>query len=484
MKNDHKNNIIRLPAIEDIMVNKYIPYIDNKDRYLNFIGSRGSGKSVAVAQILIIRLLSHNFFRGVGIRKFDKDIKESIFRTMLDVLEDWGITHLFDIKMSPLKISCLASGNYMIFRGLNDPSSLKSLREVTCAFFEEETCDTLEDFTTIDLSIRTRKADWIQIIHALNPTLEGADQHWFYKHFGYADGLGMEFTKKITGLIDNREVEYSITSCHSTYKDNPFLPDVYKLKLENEKDEYSYAVNTLGIWSHKQIDGRFFKSFDITKNADMFEYTSELPLYLGIDFNSLPYCALVLYQLRGKKLYQVDEICVNDKKESSLMVALKAFVNKYKHHYLTVYIVGDATGRKDDAAHEKGFNNYSIVQEQLKSFRLEMMVPSKNPSVVARGEFVNKVFAEGYKGVEFWINKKCKQTINDFLYLRADYDGTIKKEIIKDKETGKSYEKFGHCSDSSTYILLQVFASQFAEWKSGGASFKPLMGGYSNPQAW
>lgn len=458
---------IKLPPLNKLMIPKYIPYINCRDRYLNFIGSRGSGKSVAAAQIIIIRMLTNSFFKGVGIRKVDKDIKESIFKTLVDVIEEWKLNDLFTIRISPLKITCKPTGNYMIFRGLNNPTSLKSLREVSFCFFEEECCETLEDFNTIDLSFRTKRADFIQILHCLNPTLEGnPEDHWFYKFFKYGESDSMTFTKTIEGVIKDQLVKFNITSLHSSYLDNPYLPDVYKLKLEKETDEYSYAVNTLGIWARKTVEGRFYKSFSIIKNVGEFNYNRDKPIYLGIDFNSLPYSAISLFQIEGKRLYQIDEICVNDPKESSLRVALREFVKRYKGHYLNVYVIGDATGNKDDAAHEKGYNNYTIVDHELKDFKVVMDVPSKNPPVIARGEFTNEIFSRGYNGIEFIINKKCNNTINDFLYVKMDHDSTIKKEMVKNKETGQTYEKWGHLSDCCTYILTRKFSDDFESFKN------------------
>lgn len=480
-----KEKVIKLPPLSELMLPAYIPYLTNKDRYLNFIGSRGSGKSVAAAQIIVLRMLTHKFFRGVGIRKVYGNIQDSVYQTIRDVIDTWGLTNLFEFKVSPFKITCKHNGNNMIFRGLDKPEALKSLREITFVFFEEECCDTLEDFNTIDLSVRTPQADFIQILHCINPILEGTlTEHWFYNFFRYNETNEMSFSKRIEGQVDNRSVYYNITSFHTTYKENKFLPDQYKLKLETETDEWSYTVNTLGLWAQKTVSDRFYKSFNVKKNVGNFTYDRDKPIYLGIDFNVYPYSAIVLYQIEGKKLYQIDEICINDEKESSIIVALRGFRRKYKDHYLLVYIIGDATGKKNDSAHEKGFNNYSIVQKELEMFKWEMMVPTANPSVIARGQFTNEIFANNYSGIEFCINEKCKNTINDFLYLKADYDGTIKKEIVKNKDNGKTYEKYGHCSDSATYILCQVFANIFSKWKNGGKAFKPIMGDNKNKYSW
>jgi PBSX family phage terminase large subunit len=348
--------------IEEQVLKPYQKLINDKSRYVCLLGSRGSGKSLAASQIIVLRMLMHKFFRGVGIRKVYNTIEDSIFSTLLDVIEMWELNSFFEIKKSPFKITCNLTGNTFIFRGLDEPRKLKSLREASFVFFEEEVTDTYEEFQTIDLSIRTKQADFIQIMFAMNPVLEGVpSEHWFYKFMQYDKNTKLTFTDTISGMVKDRDVKYDIKSIHTTYKDNPFLPDEYVLKLENEKDPYLYAVNTLGIWCQKQIDDRFYKSFSMEYNLCDDEYDKQKDLYISCDFNLYPFSAIAVFQKNGKRLYQIDEICVNDEKESSIKVAAREFAKRYKGHFLNVYLCGDATGKKEDAGKEKGYNYYTII---------------------------------------------------------------------------------------------------------------------------
>ena len=485
-KAEKKKLTIHMPKLTTWWNEKYIPIIQNRDRYIIMIGGRGSGKSFAVANMIILRLMTHKFFLGIGIRNAENDLRDSCYKELITAIERMKVSEYFDCTVSPMVIKCKITGNYMIFRGLDDPEKMKSLTDVTFAWYEENVPDTLEQFLTVENSIRTHKADWIQSVISINPTLDGEPtEHWFYKHFNFGEHSGMNFRDEITGEIDGESVTLATTCIGSNYKDNKFLTPEYKLSLESIKDIYTYTVDTLGHFAMRKIEDRLYSSFDTVKNVGEFKYDREKPLYMGMDFNLYPYSAISLWQMDGKKLYQVDEICVNHTEMSSVEAALKEFKKRYKKHYLRITVVGDATGHKDDASKEKGYNNYTIIEDELKGFDILLDVPKTNPSVLARVGFTNKIFLDGnYRGIEFWINKNCTNTKNDFYYTRANQDGTMMKEMAKDKTIKKTYEKYGHLSDASTYLLNRIFYDDFLYWKNGGADLNMTVGRIAPKGEW
>ena len=48
---------------DEILNNRFVPLVDNTDRYLICYGGRGSSKSVFAAKKLIYRCLSEDYFR-------------------------------------------------------------------------------------------------------------------------------------------------------------------------------------------------------------------------------------------------------------------------------------------------------------------------------------------------------------------------------------------------------------------------------------
>ena len=167
----------------DLLVNKrFIPLIENKDRYVIMYGGRGSSKSNFEAKKLIHRCLSEPYFRHILIRNTYATIKDSSYQTIKDIIYELGLQSLFEFKLQPLEIHCV-NGNCFYARGCDDTQKLKSIKDPTGAWYEED-IPTEEDFITITTSIRTEKAKYLQETFTINPEVEGNFQeHWFYKRF-------------------------------------------------------------------------------------------------------------------------------------------------------------------------------------------------------------------------------------------------------------------------------------------------------------
>ena len=96
-------------------------------------GGRGSGKSSDITHI-IVQILMRYPVNAVGIRKVDNTIEASIFEQMKWAINEQGVAHLFKINKSPMKITYIPRGNYMIFRGAQDPARIKSLKSANFPF--------------------------------------------------------------------------------------------------------------------------------------------------------------------------------------------------------------------------------------------------------------------------------------------------------------------------------------------------------------
>jgi phage terminase large subunit len=98
------------------------------------------------------------------------------------------------------------------------------------------------------------------------------------------------------------------------------------------------------------------------------------------------------------------------------------------------------------------------------------------PAVAMRGNFINAVFQHNEQGLTFLIGENCGKSINDYMYLKEDSDGTKAKIKKRDKETGVTAEEYGHTSDANDYLICYAFQSEYTSYQKGGKSVKVTTG--------
>lgn len=451
-----------------IVNDAFIPFIENKDRYLIFYGGRGSSKSNFAAKKLIYRCLTEDYFRCILVRNTYAAIKDSSYQTIKDIIYELGLGELFEFKLQPLEIHC-KNGNSFIARGCDDTQKIKSVKDPSAIWWEED-IPLESDFITVTTSVRTTKAPYLQEIFSINPEVEGDyKDHWFYKRF-FGDKVEKSFSSVTPMKIDeNTTVNLTYTVHHSWYKDNKWLPPEFIAFLMDlkVKNPYYYTIYCLGYWGNKQTGGLFYKHFDRAKSTDSkVAYNPDIALHLTFDFNVNPYMSASLWQVVGKVAYCIDEFAMVSPDNNTAGVC-KEFTRRYLSHNAGLFIYGDPSGKNEDTRSEKGHNDYTVIRKDLIQFNPVSRVDSKHPPVVTRGNFINNIFQDGFEGVNIIISEKCKHFINDLLFLKEASDGTKFKEKTKDKESGITYEKYGHFTDGFDYFICKCFNTEFLMYQNG-----------------
>lgn len=209
----------------------FLPLLEEEEyRYLVLYGGAGSGKSVFAAQRFITRLLKKPLCNLLVVRAVAATHKDSTYALFRQVISKWGLDRLFKCADSDLRITC-QNGNSVIFKGLDDPEKLKSVTfkkgELTDVWVEEASEILEADFNQLDVRLRG-KGSHKQIVLTFNPV---SALHWLKKRF-----------------FDSKEPRAAVLK--TTYRDNRFLDDDYKVTLESyrETDPYYYSVYCLGEW--------------------------------------------------------------------------------------------------------------------------------------------------------------------------------------------------------------------------------------------
>ena len=240
----------------------FVPAFRDKSRYQVLYGGAGSGKSHIVARKILYRLLQesdvkHNF---LIIRKVDKTIKKSVWTLILNIIKKWGIYEDFTINQTDRTLIYNSTGSQIMFSGLDDQEKLKSIEGVTSIWCEEATELKRDDFDQLDLRLRGNHGCLKQIILTFNPVSE---HHWVKKTF-FDDPIDGVFTLK------------------TTYLDNNFIDDQYKLVMENKRktNPRFYSIYALGNWGTSE--GLVFTN--VTDRFIPYDEIEHLPIVQGLDF--------------------------------------------------------------------------------------------------------------------------------------------------------------------------------------------------------
>ena len=292
---------------------------ESNKRYIVMKGSAGSGKSVDTAANYIIRLMNDKGRNLVCIRKSDitnrdstfAELSGAIYRMFGDKAEQY-----WKINMSPLKITCKANGNEIIFRGMNDEKQREKLKSITFqkgkltdVWCEEATELTQADFEIIDDRLRgiLPAGLFYQIRLTFNPVNKN---HWI---------------KKVFFDIPDPDV----LCHHSTYLMNHFCDDAYKRRMERRKivDPEGYRIYGLGEWG--EIGGLILKNWEVKEiSQDLDDYDG---ISIGQDFGFNHANAILLLGWKDGDVYILKEVYVFEKDTTEIIpIAENADIPKNK----------------------------------------------------------------------------------------------------------------------------------------------------------
>lgn len=288
-------------------------------RYIVMKGSAGSGKSVDTAQNYILRLMMDMGRNLVCIRKSDITNRDSTFAELTGAIyRIFGdkADRYWAINMSPLKLTCRANGNQIIFRGMNDDKQREKLKSITFqrgkltdVWCEEATELTQADFEIIDDRLRGQLPDgqFYQIRMTFNPVNKN---HWIKKVF--------------FDIPDSNVITH-----HSTYLDNRFIDEAYKARMERRKivDPEGYQIYGRGEWG--EIGGLILHNWevkDISQSLDDYDGVS-----IGQDFGFNHANAILLLGWKDGNIYILKEVYVFEKDTTEIIpLADKAEIPRNK----------------------------------------------------------------------------------------------------------------------------------------------------------
>ncbi len=405
----------------NVKVNEaYEPYIGSyKNRIEVYYGGAGSGKSVFVAQKLILKALKGRR-KILVVRKVQRTLRESCFSLIKSMLSDMGILSRCKVNETNFTIN-MPNGSTFIFTGIDDPEKIKSITFLTDIWIEEATELDLNDYTQLNLRLR-EQAPNLQIFLSFNPISKA---NWCYINF----------------FASNKDNAFIL---HTTYKDNRFLPDSYIEALNNMKEvNYAYyCIYALGKFA--SLDKRVYTNvefidFDIDELINEKRFTT----ISGLDFgfvNDTTAFIVALADTTAKELYVIDEYgdtgLVNE--EIANIIIAKGYGKNT--------IIADSAEKK------------SI--EEIKRAGVRKIKPCE------KGQDSINYGVQKLQGYKIYVHvKKCPKTKTEF----ENY--TWQKDKKTNEYINKPIDSFNHFMDALRYAI------QIVDKRKGmGALDKTLFG--------
>ncbi|HEP1912598.1 TPA: PBSX family phage terminase large subunit [Streptococcus pyogenes] len=374
-------------------------------------GSRGSKKSKTTALNFIVRLLKYPWANLLVIRRYSNTNKQSTYTDFKWACNQLKVTHLFKFNESLPEITVKATGQKILFRGLDDELKITSITvdvgALCWAWFEEAyQIETEDKFSTVVESIRGSldAPDFFkQITVTFNPWSE---RHWLKRVF-----------------FDEETKRADTFSGTTTFRVNEWLDDVDKRRYEdlyktNPRRARIVCDGEWGVAEGLVFDNFEVVDFDVEKTI---QRVKEISAGMDFGFTQDPTTLIcVAVDLANKELWLYNE---HYQKAMLTDHIVKMIRDKNLHRS---YIAGDSAEKR-------------LIAE-IKSKGVSGIVPS----IKGKGSIMQGIqFMQGFK---IYIHPSCEHTIEEFntYTFKQDKEGNWLNEPI---------DKNNHVIDAIRYAL-------------------------------
>ena len=364
-------------------------------------GGASSGKSHGVVQKVIIKALQGWSLprKILFLRKVGTTVNDSIFADVQSVLNDFNILQYCKVNKSNYRIE-LPNGALFLFKGMDDPEKIKSIKGISDVVMEEASEFNLDDYTQLTLRVREKAHKDKQIYLMFNPVSKA---NWTFQYF---------FIKK-----PNNTAVYQ-----TTYRDNRFIDDIVKENIEElaNRNESYYKIYALGEFA--TLDKLVFPKYE--KRLLDKDTLRHLPAFFGLDFGFVNDASAFIHlkiDEPSKTIYFVEEYVRKGMLNDEIANVIKTL------GYSKELIVADSAEQKSVA--------------ELRKHGIERIIGAKKPA----GSILQGIqFMQQYKLV---VDERCVKLIEEF----ENYTWQ------KDKKTGeyinKPSDSYNHVIDASRYAL-------------------------------
>lgn len=379
-------------------------------------GGASSGKSHGVFQKMVIKALKNwkKPRKILVLRKVGATVRDSVFADVQATLSYFGILNMCKINMSAFRIE-LPNGAEFIFKGMDNPEKIKSIKDISDVVMEEASEFTLDDYTQLTLRLRDKAHKQKQIYLMFNPVSKA---NWVYNAF---------FVKK-----PKNTVVYQ-----TTYKDNRFLDALTRENIEElaNRNEAYYKIYALGEFAtlDKLVFPKYTKA--LLNKDDLRQITS----YFGLDYGFINDPSAFMHVKIDddrKRLYVVEEY------------VKKGLTNDKIAESITALGYAKEPIRADSA--EKKSN------QELRNLGIGRVIDVKKGagSVMQGIQYLLQY--------EWIVDERCVKTIEEL----ENY--TWKKDKATNEYINEPVDSYNHCLDAIRYAIQdKITKSKIKTFKGG-----------------
>ena len=367
-------------------------------------GGASSGKSHGVFQKIVLKALKNwdKPRKILILRKVGYTVRDSVFADVQAALSYFGVLALCKVNMSASRIE-LPNGAELIFKGMDNPEKIKSIKGISDVVMEEASEFTLDDYTQLTLRLRDKAHKQKQIYLMFNPVSKA---NWVYNAF---------FVKN-----PKNTVVYQ-----TTYKDNRFLDDLTKENIEElaNRNEAYYKIYALGEFA--TLDKLVFPKYE--KRLLNKDELKQLPSFFGLDFgftNDPTAFMHVKIDRENKRLYILEEYVKKGLLNNQIAEAITSL------GYSKEVIMADSAEQK------------SIAELQTLGLRRAIPVDKGEGSVLQGIQFLQQF--------DIIVDERCVKTIEEL----ENY--TWQKDKHTNEYINKPCDSYNHCIDAIRYALQNL----------------------------
>lgn len=379
-------------------------------------GGASSGKSHGVFQKIVIKALKDwkKPRKILVLRKVGATVRDSVFADVQATLSYFGILNMCKINMSAFRIE-LPNGAELIFKGMDNPEKIKSIKGISDVVMEEASEFTLDDYTQLTLRLRDKAHKQKQIYLMFNPVSKA---NWVYNAF---------FVKK-----PKNTVVYQ-----TTYKDNRFLDALTRENIEElaNRNEAYYKIYALGEFAtlDKLVFPKYTKA--LLNKDDLRQITS----YFGLDYGFINDPSAFMHVKIDddhKRLYVVEEYVKKGLTNDKIAEAITSL------GYAKEQIRADSAEKKSN--------------QELRNLGISRVIDVKKGagSVMQGIQYLLQY--------EWIVDERCVKTIEEL----ENY--TWKKDKATNEYINEPVDSYNHCLDAIRYAIQdKITKSKIKTFKGG-----------------